>query len=104
LLIFVYECLGDVGMVSVFDRGATDERRPIRNRLLPGGGGKIFARGKDRGGGANCAERRHKNVLRGDGDNRTSGAGICVYERVGGDGWLIEHAHQEYAHRSGVAG
>ena len=87
-LVFVHERFGDVGIVTVLDRGATDKRRPIRNRLLLRGGRKIFAGRKNRRGGANCAHRRHKNVLRGDGDNRASRSGVCVDEGVSRESWF----------------
>ena len=49
------------------------------------GGGKIFACRKDWCGCADCADRRHVNMLRGDDDKRAGGPGICIDERVGRD-------------------
>ena len=92
-LVFVHERLGDVGIMAVLDRGAADERRPIRNRLFLRRRGKIFTRRKDRRGGANRAHRRHVNVLRGDGDERAGRTGVCVDEGVSGDFRLIERVH-----------
>ena len=70
-LILVHECLGYVGVMSVLDRRTSNERRPVRNCLLFGGSGKVLARRKDRRCSANRAHWRHKNVLRGNGNNRT---------------------------------
>ena len=91
--ILVHERFCKIGIMAVLDRGATNERRPIRNRLLPGGGGKIFARGQNRGRGADGAHRRHVNVLCCDGDERTGRASVCVDKCVRGDFRLIERVH-----------
>ena len=67
-LVLVHERLGDVGIVPALDRGTTDERRPIRNRFLFCRRRKIFARREDGRGRANCADRRHEDVLCGKSD------------------------------------
>src|SRR4029077_2664214 len=92
-LIFVHKGFGDIGVVTVLDRRATDKRRPVRNRLLLGGCRKIFTGGKNRRRGANGAYRRHKNVLRGDGDNRASRSSVGIDEGVSRDLSLIERVH-----------
>ena len=92
-LIFVHEGFGDIGVVSVLDRRATDKRRPIRNRLLLGGCRKIFTGRKNRCRGANGAHRRHKNVLRGDSDNRARRSSVCINEGASRNLSLIERIH-----------
>ena len=92
-LVLVHERLGKIGIMAVLDRRATDERRPIRNRLLLGRSGKIFTRRENWRGGANGAHWCHVNVLRSDGDDRTGRSCVCVDERVRGDLGLIERVH-----------
>jgi hypothetical protein len=81
-LLFVHECLPEVGIMAVLNGGAPDECRPVRNRFLLCRGGQIFARRKDRCSSANCAYRCHVNVLRGDDNKRAGRSCICVNERV----------------------
>ena len=69
-LVLVHERLADVGIVSVFQRRAADQRRPVGNRFLARGQRKIFASWQYRRGRADRAHRRHVNVLRGQSDQR----------------------------------
>ena len=76
--------------MAVLDGRASDECRPIRNRFFLCRGGQIFARRKDRCSRANCAHRRHVNVLRGDDNERAGRSCVCVNKRVGRDFDLVQ--------------
>ena len=92
-LVFVYERLGDIGIMPILDRGTADERRPIRDRLFICGRREVLASRENWRGSANCAHWRHENVLRGNGDNRACRARISVDECVSGNSCLIERVH-----------
>src|SRR5437762_9477988 len=71
-LLFVHECLGEVGIMAVLDGRASNECRPIRNRFFLCRGRQIFARRKNRCSRANCAHWRHVNMLCCDNNERAS--------------------------------
>src|SRR5438874_10796197 len=84
--LFVHERFAHVRIVSVFHRGAANQRRPIRNRFLALGQRKVLARWQDWRCRPDGAYRSHVNVLSSKRGERTSGTGVGDYE---GEGWYI---------------
>ena len=89
-LVLVHERLADIRVVSVLTGRVADECRPIGNRFLSDGLGKILSRGKDGRGGPDGADRRHINVFGGKSDERSGGSRICIDVSISGDGNAIE--------------
>ncbi len=78
--------------MAVAIRGSANQRRPIRDRLVTLGCGKIFAGCEDWSSRANCAHRGHVNMFGREGDQRTGGARVGIDKRISWDRGVIEDA------------
>src|SRR6266571_6286231 len=89
-LVLVHERFADVGIVSVPERGAPDQGRPVRNGFLACGQGKIFTGRQNRRGRTNRTNRRHVDMLRRQGNESAGRSSVRVNKRVRGNGGMIK--------------